>query len=97
MRRAGFALFVAVAVFGVTMIVFALSRNFWLSLALLTAQRHGRQRQRRHPRTLLQTRTPQNLLGRVSAVNQIFIGVIERDRRIRVRRRRQTDGHRPLA
>jgi MFS family permease len=74
MRRAGFALFASVAAFGVCMILFALSRHFWLSFAALMASGVFDNVSVVIRSTLLQTRTPEHLLGRVSAVNQIFIG-----------------------
>lgn len=74
MRRTGAALFAAVAIFGITIIFFAVSRNFWLSLALLTVGGMADNVSVIIRGTLLQTLTPQHLLGRVSSVNQIFIG-----------------------
>ena len=74
MKRAGPALFASVAAFGVCMIAFALSRLFWLSFALLFASGVFDNVSVVIRSTLLQTRTPDHLLGRVSAVNQIFIG-----------------------
>jgi MFS family permease len=74
MKHAGFALFASVAAFGVCMIGFALSREFWVSLALLFASGVFDNVSVVIRSTLLQTRTPPELLGRVSAVNQIFIG-----------------------
>ena len=74
MRRAGPALFAAVAIFGVTTIAFALSRNFFLSLALLTISGMADNVSVVIRGTLLQTLTPEHLLGRVSSVNQMFIG-----------------------
>lgn len=74
MRRAGPALFACVAAFGVCMIAFALSRSFFLSFALLFASGVFDNVSVVIRSTLLQTRTPEGLLGRVSAVNQIFIG-----------------------
>jgi MFS family permease len=74
MRRSGTALFASVAIFGLTMIVFAISRNFWLSLALLAVSGMADNVSVIIRGTLLQTLTPQHLLGRVSSVNQIFIG-----------------------
>lgn len=74
MRRAGRALFLCVAGFGACMIFFALSRSFWLSFAVLFASGVFDNVSVVIRSTLLQTRTPQHLLGRVSAVNQIFIG-----------------------
>ncbi len=74
MRRAGPALFACVAAFGVCMILFALSRNFWLSFALLFTSGVVDNVSVVIRSTILQTRTPEHLLGRVSAVSQIFIG-----------------------
>ena len=72
-RRAGPVLLACVALFGVTMIVFGLSHSFWLSMAMLALGgavdnvsvviRH----------VLVQTRTPDHLRGRVTAVNSVFI------------------------
>jgi len=74
LRRAGRTLFFCVAGFGLCWIVFALSRSFWLSLALLAVSGMVDQVSVVIRSTLLTLRTPQHLLGRVSAVNQIFIG-----------------------
>lgn len=73
-RNMGKKLLWSVAGFGLCMICFALSQNFWLSLGLLIVSgmfdcvsviiRGG----------LMQTLTPENMKGRVSAVNYIFIG-----------------------
>ncbi len=73
-RRAGMTLFTAVAAFGACIIAFALSRDFYLSLAILTLSGMADQVSVVIRGTLLQTITPDHLLGRVSAVNQIFIG-----------------------
>ena len=74
MRRAGPMLFASVAGFGVTIILFALSQNFWLSLFLLILSGAFDNVSVVIRGTLLQTLTPSDLLGRVSSVNQIFIG-----------------------
>jgi MFS family permease len=74
MRRAGPALFASVAGFGVCMLLFALSRQFWLSFAILFTSGVFDNVSVVIRSTLLQTRTPEHLLGRVSAVSQIFIG-----------------------
>ncbi len=74
LRRAGRTLYLCVAAFGLCWIVFALSRSFWLSLALLAVSGMVDQVSVVIRSTLLTLRTPENLLGRVSAVNQIFIG-----------------------
>jgi hypothetical protein len=74
MRRAGRTLLGAVAAFGVCMIAFGLSRSFVLSVALLAASGMVDQVSVVVRATLLQVLTPEHLLGRVSAVNQVFIG-----------------------
>ena len=74
MKRAGRSLFIAVAGFGLTIIGFALSRSFALSVALLAASGMLDMVSVVIRSTLLQVFTPQHLLGRVSSVNSIFIG-----------------------
>jgi MFS family permease len=74
MKRAGRSLFIAVAGFGLTIIGFGLSRSFGLSIALLAASGAFDMVSVLIRSTLLQVFTPQHLLGRVTAVNSIFIG-----------------------
>ncbi len=74
MKRAGPALFIAVAIFGATTIAFALSRSFALSMVLLTVGGMADNVSVIIRGTLLQVMTPDHLLGRVSSVNQVFIG-----------------------
>ena len=74
MKRAGRSLLLSVAAFGVCMIAFALSRDFWLSLLLLAASGAADNISVVIRSTLLQVTTPNEMLGRVAAVNQIFIG-----------------------
>lgn len=74
MQRAGRALFIAVAGFGLSIIGFGLSRSFMLSVALLAASGVFDMVSVVIRSTLLQVFTPQHLLGRVSSVNSIFIG-----------------------
>jgi MFS family permease len=73
-RKAGPMLFLCVAGFGLCWIFFALSRSFWLSLTLLVISGMLDNVSVIIRSTLLTLRTPQHMLGRVSAVNQIFIG-----------------------
>jgi len=73
-RRAGRALLVAVALFGLCMVGFGVSTSFPLSLALLAASGMADTVSVVVRGTLLQLLTPEHLLGRVSAVNSIFIG-----------------------
>ncbi len=70
----GKILLAAVAGFGLCMLGFGLSTSFWLSVALLTASGMCDMVSVVIRSTLLQSRTPEGLLGRVSSVNQIFIG-----------------------
>ena len=74
LRHAGGRLFIAVAIFGLCWVLFAISRSFWLSLALLALSGMADNVSVVIRSTLLTIRTPEHLLGRVSAVNQIFIG-----------------------
>lgn len=74
LQRAGRSMLLAVAAFGVATIVFGLSRSFHLSFAMLflTGFFDNVSVVVRH--TLVQLRTPNEMRGRVSAVNSIFIG-----------------------
>ena len=74
MRRAGPALFGAVALFGLTIIAFGLSRWFWLSVTLLVLNGAVDTVSVVIRSTVLQVWTPVELMGRVSAVNSVFIG-----------------------
>ena len=73
-RHAGRKLLWAVAGFGLATIGFALSRNFYLSLGLLFLTGMFDSVSVIVRSTLLQTFTPDYMKGRVSAVNNIFIG-----------------------
>jgi MFS family permease len=74
MRRAGRTLLLAVAAWGLSIIGFALSRNVWLSCALLAMGGAVDGISVVIRSTLLQARTPPEVMGRVMAVNSIFIG-----------------------
>lgn len=73
MRRAGLSLLWAVCGFGVATIVFGWSTNYWLSLAalFLTGAFDNVSVVVRH--SLVQLLTPDQMRGRVSAVNGMFI------------------------
>jgi MFS family permease len=73
-RNMGRLLLWCVAGFGFCMIGFALSQNFWLSLFLLIASGGFDCVSVIIRLTVLQTLTPENMKGRVSAVNNIFVG-----------------------
>jgi MFS family permease len=74
MKRAGRALLWAVVGFGLATIIFGLSKNFWLSVSMLflTGVFDNVSVLVRH--TLVQVLTPDSMRGRVSAVNNIFVG-----------------------
>lgn len=74
MTRAGRTLLWAVAIFGLTTIVFGLSENLWLSLAMLVLIGASDNISVIVRHTLVQSLTPDSMRGRVSAVNQVFIG-----------------------
>ncbi len=72
--RTGRNLLVAVSAYGVCMIGFGVSTTLWLSVALLAFGGAFDMVSVVIRSVMLQSRTPEKLLGRVSAVNQIFIG-----------------------
>ena len=73
MRRAGRSLLIAVAGFGIATIVFGLSRSFPLSLVMLVLAGGLDMISVVVRQTLVQLRTPDEMRGRVSAVNSVFI------------------------
>lgn len=72
-RRVGHTMFYAVAGFGIATIVFGLSTSFPLSLAALIALGALDMPSMVIRGTLVQLETPDEMRGRVSAVNSIFI------------------------
>jgi predicted MFS family arabinose efflux permease len=72
--RAGRTLLWSVAMFGAATVVFGLSQNFWLSLAMLVLIGGSDNISVVIRQTLIQSLTPDSMRGRVSAVNQVFIG-----------------------
>ncbi|MEX8520263.1 MAG: MFS transporter [Leptothrix sp. (in: b-proteobacteria)] len=73
-RKVGRWLFGSVALFGLTMLVFALSSSLLLSLAALLLSGAADMVSVVIRQTLVQLETPDEMRGRVSAVNSIFIG-----------------------
>jgi MFS family permease len=73
-ERAGRAMLIAVATFALAIIGFGLSKSFLLSAALLTVSGMADNVSVVIRSTLLQLLTPPEMLGRVSAVNSVFIG-----------------------
>jgi MFS family permease len=73
-RGVGRVMFAAVAVYGVATLVFGLSTWFWSSLAALFVSGAADMVSVVIRQTLVQLETPNEMRGRVSAVNSIFIG-----------------------
>ncbi|WP_395699262.1 MFS transporter [Aquabacterium sp.] len=73
-RRTGAWLLGAVGVYGLTMVAFGLSRWFPLSLAALALSGAADMVSVVIRQTLVQLETPDEMRGRVSAVNSVFIG-----------------------
>jgi len=73
-RQMGYKLLAAVAVFGLASVVFGLSDHFLLSLAALAATGAADNISVVTRLTLMQLETPDEMRGRVAAVNGVFIG-----------------------
>lgn len=73
-RHAGPTLLICVAVFGLGVIVFGASQNFWLSLAALAIMGTADSISVFIRNNLVQIITPEDMLGRVSAVTGVFVG-----------------------
>jgi len=73
-KNAGKTLLLAVAGFGIATIVFGLSTSFWLSVIMLALLGGLDNISVVIRSTLMLTRTPDEMRGRASAVNSIFIG-----------------------
>ncbi len=74
LRKAGRTLLFAVAGFGTVTIVFGISRHFWLSMAMLCLLGSCDNISVVVRSTLVQVLTPDEMRGRVSALNGLFIG-----------------------
>ena len=74
MRHAGRALLWCVAGFGIATIIFGISKVFWLSLGMLFLAGAFDSVSVIIRGSIVQLVTPDNMRGRVSSVNNIFIG-----------------------
>ncbi len=72
-RRIGHIEFFSVAVFGVATIAFAISESFWLSWATLAIMGGADAISVVIRMTVLQVETPDDMRGRVSGVNSLFV------------------------
>ena len=75
LKQAGKTLLIAVAGFGLATIAFGLSTSFWLSVLMLAMLGALDNISVVIRSTLVLTRTPNEMRGRVSAVNSIFVSV----------------------
>ena len=73
-RRVGPWLMVSVALYGLCMIAFGVSTSFWLSMGVLVVSGAADMVSVVLRQTLMQLDTPDEIRGRVGAVNSIFIG-----------------------
>jgi len=74
LRKAGPTLLLAVAGFGTVTVIFGLSKSFWLSMAMLFLLGSCDNISVVVRLTLVQVLTPDDMRGRVSALNSLFIG-----------------------
>lgn len=72
--RAGAKMLIAVAIFGATIILFGLSTSLYLSMAAMAVMGAADMVSVVTRHTMVQSDTPDEMRGRVSAVNSIFIG-----------------------
>ena len=73
-KHAGLRMFFAVMIFGLATVAFALSRSVWLSMGILAVLGSADVVSVVVRSTLVQLETPNEMRGRVSAVNMLFIG-----------------------
>lgn len=73
-HRAGFYMFVGVALFGLGTVIFGLSATPWVSIAALVVMGAADMVSVYVRETLITLWTPDELRGRVNAVNMVFIG-----------------------
>lgn len=73
-KNAGLKLFIAIAGFGVCIILFGVSTWFWLSVMALFLSGVFDGVSVVIRQTILQLKTPDNMRGRVASVNSIFVG-----------------------
>ena len=73
-RRAGIIMLACVMIFGLATIVFGVSKNFFVSVAALVILGASDMISVVVRLTLIQTQTPDEMRGRVGAVNLVFIG-----------------------
>ncbi len=73
-RRAGAIMFLAVALFGVVTVLFGISKTVWVSVAALAIMGAADMLSVYVREILVQLATPDDVRGRVNAVNMVFVG-----------------------
>ena len=73
-KNTGRKLLIAVSIFGVSIIGFGLSNIFWVSVLMLFISGAADGISMIIRQTILQLKTPDNMRGRVSSVNSMFVG-----------------------
>lgn len=73
-RNAGKTMLACVAGYGITILIFGLSSSYWLSFAALLIGGSFDMVSVNVRESLVQLRTPDQLRGRVTAVNSVFVG-----------------------
>ncbi|MGJ8526648.1 Enterobactin exporter EntS [Halomonadaceae bacterium LMG 33818] len=73
-KHVGITMYLAVVMFGLGNLVFSLSGHFWLSLVALTIAGGADMVSVYVRSTLIQLATPDDMRGRVNAVNMLFLG-----------------------
>jgi MFS family permease len=73
-NRAGLSMFIGVALFGLATIVFGLSATPWISIAALVVMGAADMISVYVRESLIALWTPDELRGRVNAVNAVFVG-----------------------
>lgn len=73
-HRAGVYMFIGVAMFGIGTVVFGLSQTAWLSIAALAVMGASDMVSVYVRETLIALWTPDDVRGRVNAVNMVFVG-----------------------
>ncbi|WGF89272.1 MFS transporter [Marinivivus vitaminiproducens] len=72
--HAGIMMFVCVGIFGLATVVFGVSTSVWLSVPALAVMGAGDMVSVYVRETLIQLKTPDDVRGRVNAVNMVFVG-----------------------
>lgn len=73
-RRAGWVMLACVGAFGLATVLFGISRSFWISIVLVVFIGAVDMVSMIIRQSIIQLRTPDNMRGRVTAVNMVVVG-----------------------